>query len=110
MIVALCDGSPCAYKLKEGSGVADVWISKYDCPSIRRVYGKGITTLLGKAVLWEIFESNHKHLVPQAWRHLVVAHYNKIPSHHHLSDGENPVVKRHLVVREYDGSPHFDTI
>eukprot|EP00957_Ditylum_brightwellii_P128350 9789222-Ditylum_brightwellii.AAC.1 len=47
--VALCVSDPCAYKSKEGSGVTDAWISKYVCPSIRHVYCKGISVLLGKA-------------------------------------------------------------
>jgi hypothetical protein len=60
--------------------------------------------------LCAIFDDNCNHHVPQAWRHLVGADYNKIPSHHCLDDGENPVVKRCLVVWEYEGSPHFDTL
>eukprot|EP00957_Ditylum_brightwellii_P091443 6963107-Ditylum_brightwellii.AAC.1 len=84
--VALCVGGLCAYKLKEGSGLTDDWISKYVCPSIKHVYGEGVSILLGKAVLCAIFDDNFKHHVSQAWCHLVVAEYNKIPSHHCLDD------------------------
>eukprot|EP00957_Ditylum_brightwellii_P140832 10727832-Ditylum_brightwellii.AAC.1 len=101
--MVLCVSNLCAYKLKEGSGVTDAWISKYVCPSIMHVYGKGIPHCLGR-----VFYLNHH--VSQAWCHLVVAEYNKIPSHHCLDDGEIPVVKCCFVVWEYEGSPHFDTI
>eukprot|EP00957_Ditylum_brightwellii_P103020 7851605-Ditylum_brightwellii.AAC.1 len=91
--VALCICNLCAYELKEGIGVTDVWINQYGCPSIRTIYSKGTATLFGKTVLWAIFNE-----------------YNKIPSHHSIADGENPIAKHHLVVWEYKGAPYSDTI
>ena len=108
--VALCIDGACAYVLKEGSGITDAWICEFVCPSIRRFYSDGVAALLGKAVLWAMFDSDHMGLVPQAWRHIVMAEYNKIPAHHRIADGENPVAKRRCVAWEQEGIPHIDII
>eukprot|EP00957_Ditylum_brightwellii_P179656 13685485-Ditylum_brightwellii.AAC.1 len=48
--------------------------------------------------------------VPQAWCHIVMAEYNKIPAHYCIADGENPAAKRHCVAWEQEGIPHIDII
>eukprot|EP00957_Ditylum_brightwellii_P127105 9690810-Ditylum_brightwellii.AAC.1 len=63
--VALCVDGACAYVLKEGNGITDAWICESVCPSIKIVYSGGVAALLGKAVLWVMFDSAHMELVPQ---------------------------------------------
>eukprot|EP00957_Ditylum_brightwellii_P124836 9515782-Ditylum_brightwellii.AAC.1 len=74
------------------------------------IYGDGITALLGKAVLWAMFDSTFMELVPQAWRHVLVSKYNNIPSHNCIADGENHVTKHCCVTWELEGIPHIDII
>eukprot|EP00957_Ditylum_brightwellii_P101595 7743118-Ditylum_brightwellii.AAC.2 len=93
--VALCIDGACACALKEGSGISDAWICDFVCPSIRTVYSDGVAAMVGKAVLLVMLGSDHMGLVPQAWRHIVMAEHNKILAHHCIADGENPVAKRH---------------
>eukprot|EP00957_Ditylum_brightwellii_P030370 2300380-Ditylum_brightwellii.AAC.1 len=99
--VMLCVGGACTYIWKEGNGVIEPWICQYVYPCIRTVYGKEITTLVGKVVMWAIFDSNFQELVPQSWHHLAVADYNNTPSYHCIAGSEIPVEKCCLVVWEY---------
>eukprot|EP00957_Ditylum_brightwellii_P038717 2926256-Ditylum_brightwellii.AAC.1 len=49
-------------------------------------------------------------LVPQAWRQIVMAEYNKFPAHHCIADGENPIANCCCVAWEQEGIPHIDII
>eukprot|EP00957_Ditylum_brightwellii_P034797 2637165-Ditylum_brightwellii.AAC.1 len=95
---------------KEGSWITDAWIYEYVCPSIKKIYGDGIAALLGKAVLWAMFDIAFMELVPQAWCHVFVAEYNKITFYHCIADGENPVEKHCCVPWEHEDILHIDII
>eukprot|EP00957_Ditylum_brightwellii_P081993 6234618-Ditylum_brightwellii.AAC.1 len=86
MNAALCVYGACAHVLKEGSGITDARICVFVYPSIRTVCGDGVAALLGKAVLWAMFDSDHMVLVPQAWRHIVMSDYHKTLAHHRIAD------------------------
>ena len=53
---ALCKDGAIHYHLKEESGLTDSWICDYVSPNITQVYGPAMGAVLGRALLWRIFD------------------------------------------------------
>ena len=53
---ALCKDGPINYHLKEESRISCDWICHHVVPNIKQVYGPIVASVLGRAVLWRIFD------------------------------------------------------
>jgi Transcriptional activator of glycolytic enzymes len=103
----LCVGGPCSYRVKANCGVTDAWILANVVPNIARVYGNSLAKVLGKALLWCIF-SERSEWVPHNIRVRVTTAYNAI--NNTLPNGENPIVKRTLIITGADAVVHITEV
>jgi hypothetical protein len=106
----LCIGGPCKYVLKEGCGLSNNWLVAHVAPNISQVYGEEASAILGKALLWAIFDDVVSARVPPPICTRVLAAYNSLDAQHRLQNGENPVKKIRLAVSGSDGEVHLDEI
>jgi hypothetical protein len=86
----LCIGGPCKYVLKEGSGLSNNWLVMHVAPNIAQVYGEEVAAILGKALLWAIFDDESSARVPPQICTRVMAAYNSLDAQHRLQNGKNP--------------------
>ena len=63
---ALCKDGQINYHLKEESGILCEWIGSHVVPHIKRVYGPVIASVLGRALLWRIFDPTQSVVVDSA--------------------------------------------
>ena len=63
---ALCKDGPINYHLKEESGILCEWICHHVVPHIKRVYGPVVACVLGRALLWRIFDPTQSVVVDSA--------------------------------------------
>jgi len=52
----LCHGGPCKYILKRGSGISEDWILEYAVPKIALRFPCAVALVLGKALIWAVFD------------------------------------------------------
>lgn len=98
---ALCKDGPITYHLKEESGISDDWIVEHVSPNITSVFGKNIGTVLGRALLWRIFDAEDYQVLPSQMVNDVKAKYSLRQTE--LDDGENPIAKVPLLVEGNNG-------
>ena len=94
---ALCKGGPIHYHLKEYSGINDEWVCDKVCPNITATYGSVIGKVLGRALLWCVYDTEQTKVVPIFISDRIKEAYNKVTDKR-LADGENPVEKVPLYV------------
>ena len=58
----LCKQGPAHYKVRENSGISKEWICKYVVPHISAQYCESVAVVLGRALLWRIFDPD------QCWK------------------------------------------
>ena len=63
---ALCKDGPINYHLKEESGILCEQICHHVIPDIKRVYGPAVASVLGRALLWRIFDPTQSVVVDSA--------------------------------------------
>ena len=63
---ALCKGGPCCYAIVGGTCITDDWILDYVVPHIWAHCNREISLVLGKALLWKIYDDDD--FVPQEIR------------------------------------------
>lgn len=108
----LCKGGPCKYATREGSGVSDDWILQHVVPKIASRFPRAVALVLGRALLWLVFEDHNTDgesylpddLVDQVW----VA-YRDIPGRV-LPLIENPIKKILLLVTGDEGQVYIDEL
>jgi hypothetical protein len=88
---------PCKYVLKEETGLSNNWLVGHVATNIAQVYGEEVAAVLGKALLWAIFDDvMSAHIPPQIFMRVMVA-YNSLHAQHRLQNGKNPIKKIQLV-------------
>ena len=89
----LCMGGPIKYSLKDGSGLSDNWVVTNVSPHIASTYSMGVAAILGKAILWAMFDdiANDTDRVPMGIHQRIMSAYHLVPDK--LPDDENPVKK-----------------
>ena len=107
---ALCKGGPIHYSVKEGSGISEEWILRYVCPAIRTCYGRSLSLVLGRALLWRIFDRSEAHVVPATIRNRVKRAYRDLGERCRLLNEENPVEKVPLLVTGEDAMVFIDVL
>ena len=103
-----CVGGPIKYELVRGSGLDDRWVAKNVVPNIYRSHHcKKTAIVLGKAILWAIFDPSTKELVDSKLRNRVVTEYERIRL---LHSNQNPVKKISLIISGHEGQLFIDEI
>jgi hypothetical protein len=103
----LCIGGPCKYVVREDSGVTDQFILDYVTKKARTRAGDQVALVLGKALLWYIFDAKGDEDVPTVVKQRVRNAYGHIQV---LPDGTNPVKKALIVVTGHEGEVYMDEI
>ena len=107
---ALCRGGPIHYAVKANSGISDDWILQYVVPNIAHEFDRAIALVLGRALLWRIFDPDESNVVPDFTRLRVTNAYRDLGERCQLDDGENPVQKLPLMVTGDDAEVIIDLI
>jgi hypothetical protein len=107
---ALCKGGPIHYSVKPNSGISEDWIIQYVDPQIASRYCRPLALVLGRALLWRVFDDNESHVVPPHICHRVKSAYRDIGDRCQLVAGENPVEKVPLIVTGSDAEVHIDML
>jgi hypothetical protein len=79
-------------------------------PNIAQVYGEEVAAILGKALLWTVFDDVSSACVPPQICTRVMAAYNSLDAQHWLQNGKNAVKKIQLVASGNEGEVHLDEI
>ena len=113
---ALCHGGPIAYVVKEESGVTDDWIRTHVMPRTAEKYPKQVATVLGRAVLWKVFDASvsedreQHHCIPAPLKLRVMQAFRNLGELCNLEAGENPVARLPLGVTGIDAQLVVDVI
>jgi hypothetical protein len=106
---ALCEGGPIVYTVKQESGICDAWILENVVPNIRKRCSEMVSLVLGRSLLWRIFDENPtgsvtaKHgVVPRCIAQRVLEAYKDIGDRCSLGVGVNPVAKQPLFVSHFE--------
>jgi hypothetical protein len=91
------------YEVDKDSGISDCWILDYVVPHmVEAGIPRQVCLVLGRVVLWRMFDPSGENLVPDEHRSRVMARYGDIGVNNLLSQGTNPVKKVALIVDGYD--------
>ena len=107
---ALCIGGAVKYKVKEGCGISDQWIAQNVAPGIASQFNAAVAAILGKSLMWAVFDPEISSAVPASIRQRVVAAYNTLGEDARLADDQNPIAKVPLVCYENDGVVAIDEV
>ncbi len=100
-----------AYLVLEASGITDQWILDYVVPNMARAgISRQVCLVLGRAILWRMFDPSGDELIPEEQRSRVMARYADLGSDNLLAPGTNPVRKVTLVVDGYDAEVLIDQV
>jgi hypothetical protein len=98
----LCVGGPVKYELRRGCGVTEQWLIDNVVVQVGRHFPRGVALVLGKALLWGIFNENTTALIDNAMSERVKAAVLRLNSN--LPVGMNPVRKIPVIVSGDEGS------
>ena len=59
----LCKGDFIVYRLKDGLGLTDDWLSRFIAPATTAAFNEGVGAILGLALLWACMDCNAAELV-----------------------------------------------
>lgn len=107
---ALCKGGPIHYNVKQNSCITKEWILEHVVPNIFSSYDEYVAIILGRALLWRIFDSEQSKVVPRIICEQVKAAYSDLGSRNMLELGENPVKKEPLAVTGDDAQVYIDLL
>ena len=107
---ALCKGGPVHYCVKERSGISEQWIIDHVVPAIKSRYCQSVSLVLGRALLWRIFDDADTHVAPLQIRDRVKQAYRDLGDRRLLPEGENPVEKLPLMVTGADAQVFIELL
>jgi len=108
----LCKGGPCSYVTKDGSGISDDWILQHVVPKIASRFPRAVALVLGRALLWLVFEERsrtNEPYLPSDLHDLIWEAYRDIPGRT-LPLIENPIRKVLLLVTGDEGEVFVDEL
>jgi hypothetical protein len=106
---ALCRGGPVAYIHTEGSGITDDWILQYVVPATRQKLSREVCIVLGRALLWRIFDESGS-FIPDEIKSRVCNAYNNLGDQCTLENGVNPIKKIPLGIGGNDAEVVIDEL
>ena len=104
---ALCKGGACAYVIKDGSSITNDWILDYVVPSMKQYIPRQVCIVLGRALLWRIFDESGSNVIPDSIRNRVMAAYGNI--HDGIDEG-NPILRLAIGVDGVDSELVIDVL
>lgn len=107
---ALCKGGPIHYNVKRTSGISEDWILSHVVPMIAAQYDRYVALVLGRALLWRVFDEVESRVVPTAIVERVKNAYADLGQRNTLQGGENPVEKVPIIVTGFDAQVHIDLL
>ena len=107
---ALCKGGPIHYQAKAESGSSEDWILCYVVPFISTKHCRSFSLVLGRALLWRVFDEDQQASVPATICTRIKNAYRDLGSRCTLQDGENPVTKVPLIVSGTDAEVHVELL
>lgn len=107
---ALCKGGPIHYNVKRRSGISEDWILSHVVPMIATQYDRYVALVLGRALLWRVFDEVESRVVPTAIVERVKNAYADLGQRNTLQGGENPVEKVPIIVTGFDAQVHIDLL
>ena len=108
---ALCKGGVVMYAVERESGISDGWIMDHVTPNMASAgIPRQVCLVLGRAMLWRIFDRCGEDLVPPEQRIRILQRYEDLSANNLLSVGTNPVKKIPLVVDGYDSEGLIDQV
>ena len=107
---ALCKGGPIHYSLKPNSGISEDWILEHVDPMIASRYCRSVALVLGRALLWRVFDESESLVVPDNICQRVKGAYRDLGERCQLPVGENPVEKIPLIITGSDAEVHIDML
>lgn len=105
----MCKGGAAAYILNDASGISEEWVLQHIVPHMVD-YGihRQVCLVLGRAVLWALFDPTQASRIPQHRRQQMMQAYAGLGDRNTLAAGENPVLKRSLVIVGQDAEVVMD--
>ena len=97
----LCIGGAVKYGIQAESGVSDDWILQNVCPNVGSIYPRRVAVVLGRALLWAIYDQAFSEILDQELCVRVKTVANQLNSR--LEPSANPIRKLPLVVTGHDG-------
>jgi hypothetical protein len=104
---ALCKGGACTYMIREGSQITDDWILDYVVPNMRQKFPRQVCIVLGRALLWRIFDESGDNVIPDSIRNRVMAAYGNI---NEGNNEGNPIMRLAIGVDGVDSQLVIDTL
>lgn len=101
----LCIGGVCNYHVVDPACSCD-WITTHVTPNINKVFGTPVAYVLGKALLWLAFSTEHT-LMPVDMKERIDAEYMRVRT---LNMGSNPVEKRLMSVTGEQAQVHIEEV
>ena len=90
---AMCKGGAITYQRNPSCGITDDWILTYVVPNmLARGFNRQVCLVLGRAVLWCMFEERHAGRFEPDKVEPVMAAYRDLGERNRLPQGENPVL------------------
>jgi hypothetical protein len=90
---ALCKGGPVAYIHAEESSITDDWILQYVVPATRQKLSHEVCIVLGRALLWRIFDKSGNFIPKEIKRCVHEDAYSNLGDQCTLENGVNPIKK-----------------
>ena len=101
----LCVGGACKYVITRESGVSNEFVFEFVVPNIKKRFNADVTLILGTALLYLIFEDEHR-VVPRVLRERVLQALHTVSR----TPRENPVKRIPVVCTGNDGEVYIDEI
>jgi hypothetical protein len=107
---SVCKGGPIHYFVKESSGMSEEWILENVVPQISSKYSRSAALVLGRGLLWRIFDTEQCNAVPVDISTRVKNARNNLGDRCQLLEGENPVQKVPITVTGHDAVVYIDML
>lgn len=106
----LCVGGICMYKLKDGCGLSNEWLSEHVAPAIQQCFGSGVAEILAKPLLWACLDEECASMVPEHIRVRILNALRNFTEQSSLAEGENCVEKVLVIASEVEGVVSLDEV
>ena len=108
---AKCKGGAITYAIDDLTGISDDWVLEHVVPCmVAHGINHQVCKVLGRAVLFRIFDSSGEHAIPYPIRECVMRAYNDLGARNALEEGGNPIKRLPLAVAGHDGEVIIEII
>jgi hypothetical protein len=97
-----------AYVVDPLSGVTEQWILDHVVPNLTKKVTPEVAKVLGRAVLFRVFDSSGEVAFPPHRREQILEAYSDLGYRNQLVEGTNPIMRKPLVVSGHDSEVVMD--